>query len=1355
MAQDWREKLGQVKSWDQEAQDAFFSQFDTLSSGGASKEQAAQQAFDYVRKGVARQRAYTRLVQSGLSDDEAKQQAMGMFQAQEPEYTTSEVIGGLMGSAGGPIYKKLAKASAVLMGATPEAAEQSIERSSRAAQELHPIANIAAGIGGAIARYGALTASGGLAAPAAIAVPSLMATEAALSKPEESTAGLAADVLGLAGAERASEAARAVAEHPLGRAATDALLGIATEAGIGKIGSIRAARQAAAASEAAAAEAAAAREAAAAAAPAQGQVRGLLETPRNVPLGPAIPMQGFEEPLQTQVRGLLPAPRAVEEAVAGPAIPLRGEISPEDISQRLLDAADIAGIEKPKALIDVVEGYSPRTRQQQTAYMRGVKKTSDQLAEAAASLREEAQTIAEGISKREVSARALPSINEAAIQRIESAAAAGRQVASEESGSIITGLRPGFIATPLLVRGGAGALGGAGGALAGSAIGDTPEQRQTNALIGAIMGAGAGLGAPEIASLVRKSGGQVMDDLSTAVRAAQKSGKPLTYLRPDAEGIAAETISPGARQTAGAAAERVKTTSDVPPIAPSVEAIAGQRFSPLLKQIASEDPELYALLSKRVADLASSNKPQTLREWVKQASNLLAVKGEGLLNISPGRMTGPEVLALAGQVKDDAAVLGKVTAIINNPASSIADVEAARAAFDVADARLSKSLGHLLSAKSEQGRALAMNRILANQINSPDYWLLKAQKLAGSNLLSADQRTEIIRLFNQGDFTKLMQYQASLRKSPIWQQLSAIRKALMLSSVPSRVADLVGTAGHALEYFAATGNIGAAIDPLISKAMNTGVRSTTAKKISDFTQSLRGAAEGVADAAESLGIHDLRRGDFAGWSQKIRTVDITPEMAAKYDIPHVTNITASPLLDTMQKAAFRFAGSADRVNWKAAFNAELNNQARVIALNEGLSGKAAAARAAELLKAPTEDMLLDAGNIASHVTFTDNGAIAATINRLYASATPEAKAAADLLAPFRKTPANVMQSVIERTPGLGLYGIYKRTEGLNRALAEAALLGVEKNMSTDVIRAQRALVDALAKQVTGTGAVALGAYLYSRGILTGDLPQSATEREQWRLEGKQPNSILLAGAWYPIGRLSPSGNLMTIFPNISEDKTFSGGLSAITKASLDAPMVTGPAEMALALAGKERDMGAAGTAGASLAKSLVPGIVRDIAHAGSPQRRPTTMTESVESIIPGLQGNVPERVDILGRPSITPVSSAISPFAGRTDIRQQDPLVAEMSRVGARVGAYGGFQIGPRGNRTDLPAEAVAQLQAAVGPLVETAVRRVVESPYYRQLSDQRKRETIERAIKAARTRFTQQVKAANRNLFLEQKPEE
>lgn len=1302
MAQDWREKLGQVKSWDQDAQDAFFSQFDTLSSGGASKEQAAQQAFDYVRKGIARQRAYTRLVQSGLSDDEAKQQAMGMFQAPEQKPTTSEAIGGLMGSAGGPIYKKLAKASAVLMGATPEAAEQSIERSSRAAQEQYPVANILAGLGGGIVRYGALAVGSGPLA--ARTVPAMMATEAALSKPEESTAGLAADVLGWAGAERASEAARAVAEHPLGRAATDALLGIATEAGIRKIGSIRAARKAAA-------EKAAASEAAAAAAPVQGQVRGLLETPRNVPLGPAISM--------------------------------RGEISPEDISQRLLDAADIAGIEKPKALIDVVEGYSPRTRQQQSAYISSVKKTADELARQATSM------------------RALPSVDEAAIQQIESAAIAGRQAASAESKSIITGLRPGFIATPLLVRGGAGALGGAGGALAGSAIGDTPEQRQTNALIGAIMGAGVGLGAPEIASLVRKSGGQIMDDLSTAVRAAQKSGKPLTYLRPDAEGIAAETISPGARQAAGAAAERVKTTSDVPPIPKHIEDIAGERRSPLLKQIASDDPELYEPLARRVADLERGNKPQTFQQGVKQAENLLAVKGEGLLNISPSRMTGTEVLALAGQVKDDAAVLGKVTAIINNPASSVADVEAAKAAFDVADARLSKSLGHLLSAKSEQGRALGMNRILANQINSPDYWLLKAQKVAGSNLLSADQRTEIIRLFNQGDFTKLMQYQASLRKSPIWQQVSALRKVLMLSSVPSRVADLVGTAGHALEYFAATGNIGAAIDPLISKAMNTGVRSTTAKKISDFTQSLLGAAEGVADAAESLGIHDLRRGDFAGWSQKIRTADITPEMAAKYDIPHVTNITmfgnakANAFFDTMQKAVFRFAGSADKVNWKAAFNAELNNQARVIALNEGLSGKTAAARAAELLKAPTEDMLLDAGNIASHVTFTDNGAIAATINRLYASATPEAKAAADFLAPFRKTPANVMQSVIERTPGLGLYGIYKRTEGLNRALAEAALLGVEKNMSTDVIRAQRALVDALAKQVTGTGAVALGAYLYSRGVLTGDLPQSATEREQWRLEGKQPNSILLAGAWYPIGRLSPSGNLMTIFPNIAEDKTFSGGLSAITKASLDAPMVTGPAEMALALAGKERDMGAVGTAGASLAKSFVPGIVRDIARAGSPQRRPTTMTESVESIIPGLQGNVPERVDIFGRSSITPVSSAISPFAGRTDIRQQDPLVAEMSRVGARVGAYGGFQIGPRGNRTDLPAEAVAQLQAAVGPLVETAVRRVVESPYYRQLPDQRKRETIERAIKAARARFTQQVKAANRNLFLEQKPEE
>ena len=131
---------------------------------------------------------------------------------------------------------------------------------------------------------------------------------------------------------------------------------------------------------------------------------------------------------------------------AGPAIPMRGEISPEGISQRLLDAANIAGIEKPKALIDVVEGYSPRTRQQQSAYISSVKKTADELARQATRM------------------RALPSVDEAAIQQIESAAIAGRQAASAESKSIITGLRPGFIATPLLVRGGAGALGGAGGA---------------------------------------------------------------------------------------------------------------------------------------------------------------------------------------------------------------------------------------------------------------------------------------------------------------------------------------------------------------------------------------------------------------------------------------------------------------------------------------------------------------------------------------------------------------------------------------------------------------------------------------------------------------------------------------------------------------------------------------------------------------------------------------------------------------------------------------------------------------------------------------------------------------------------
>jgi hypothetical protein len=180
----------------------------------------------------------------------------------------------------------------------------------------------------------------------------------------------------------------------------------------------------------------------------------------------AVPETDPRRLLGSRSRGIVPA----QGDLAGPAVPLRGDVDAEEIARRLSEAARQAPA--PTEGIEVVQGLRSRTRQRQTKNIRSVRESQ---AEIDADL---------------ASRRALPTEDVDATRALE-VAAANRP---RESGLI---LRQGAVNPQLLGTMGGAALGGTVGG-ATSPEGEDAFGRVGRVLTGAAVGAGAGRAATRV-----------------------------------------------------------------------------------------------------------------------------------------------------------------------------------------------------------------------------------------------------------------------------------------------------------------------------------------------------------------------------------------------------------------------------------------------------------------------------------------------------------------------------------------------------------------------------------------------------------------------------------------------------------------------------------------------------------------------------------------------------------------------------------------------------------------------------------------------------------------------------------------
>lgn len=764
-------------------------------------------------------------------------------------------------------------------------------------------------------------------------------------------------------------------------------------------------------------------------------------------------------------------------------------------------------------------------------------------------------------------------------------------------------------------------------------------------------------------------------------------------------------------------------------------------------------------------------RPRTEQELRREAAVIAGNKSVAdMLDLSPKRATEAESLAMLNMHKN---LREQITARLESIKQSIDPAEIQRLTDEVSglDDFATRLVSSIMKGDTEAGRALQSRKYMAAQMNNPTFWHIKGSKAKGQyGVLLPAEKAEIDRLINVGDSERLLQYMASLQKSSKLEQIVQLRNAGLLTALPGRLRDLISTSANYVSTIAQR-YPGMMVDAGLARlaSAKTGIdakqfRTVAAPTALEFREAATGAFKGLEAAAASMG---YGKKNLKEWMEHIRTAEIDPDMMRQLDLPSVTNIdlfgtttraqrTANAIADTYSKGVMRFSGVTDKIIRQAALNGAMVEQAQLAAIRRGLKGQAADDFVRQTLKNPDDEMLLNAISSAEYVTFTNDGrladGIAGMIERFSSSMGRKnprtgalVRAGMRFLVPFRRTPANILSRALEYTPGTGVASIPLAALDWQRELAKAALAGTAQ--SAELLAKQRKLVDLTTKQATGVGLFTLGAYLYNNGVLTGEFPESPAEQEQWRTEGKQPDSILIGGQWLPIARISPYGSMLTlaasVLKNAEDNPDRSIGEAALgaglttSQSVLNQPMLTGPLEALETVVGRGRDGEATAERFArNMAGSIVPSFVAQAARAEGTQRQPESIGQAITSRIPGLQETAPARLNIFGEPvqkASGVLNTMVNPLTATPDVREQDPLIAEIAKVKANVPAMKKAS----GETTEM----YQYRQREAGAFVREDLTALVQSDDYRAATPEEKRKMILDTTERARRDFANYLK--------------
>jgi hypothetical protein len=221
------------------------------------------------------------------------------------------------------------------------------------------------------------------------------------------------------------------------------------------------------------------------------------------------------------------------------------------------------------------------------------------------------------------------------------------------------------------------------------------------------------------------------------------------------------------------------------------------------------------------------------------------------------------------------------------------------------------------------------------------------------------------------------------------------------------------------------------------------------------------------------------------------------------------------------------------------------------------------------------------------------------------------RGAMTFVAPFLKTPGNILRQGAEYTPA-GFLMKAAKAEGREGA-------------------------QALGRAALGSLALAPIAYLAATGRLSGNGPTDAGERAALMEKGWRPNSVKIGDSWVAYNLFQPMSVGIAAVANAHErfaksdrsdaaaEESLTAALSGAAASFLDQSFLAGVSGLLDAVQDPERN---AKRFMSQFAQGLVPasGLMRNVTQAIDPVvRKPEGAIEAVKTIVPGLSDTVPPR----------------------------------------------------------------------------------------------------------------------------------
>lgn len=521
-----------------------------------------------------------------------------------------------------------------------------------------------------------------------------------------------------------------------------------------------------------------------------------------------------------------------------------------------------------------------------------------------------------------------------------------------------------------------------------------------------------------------------------------------------------------------------------------------------------------------------------------------------------------------------------------------------------------------------------------------------------------------------------------------------------------------------------------------------------------FGNTIHGAAEAIKDLPATMAdmlmsmatgkrtVTPTFRGVSEAWSKKTAqqisdTIKLgydATEDISKFDHKRITwgNTPLEKGLKVYTDAVFRSLGAQDKPFYNAAFKRSLFSQAGAEAINVGRGGDRSFIQS--LVSKPTEDMLKIAMSDANVATFKDKnsaskaiGNVKRIMEEVKLGDIEVGKIFSEITMPFTGVPSSILGQIASYSP-----------IGLIKGIADTG-----KVLATQVPDLQRQAAQEIGRGVIGTGVFALGSYLASKGMITGQ-PKDAEEQRQWDLENKPRNSIMIGGKWRSLNSIGPEAVVFLAGAKLNEEMNNPEGslgvyAGKLGKDYLDQSFVQGLQAPVNAATDFQR-YGKSYVG--NLSSSFVPNIVKDTSKAlDTSQRETNTIPDYVKSAIPGVRNTLIEKRDSLGnvmKQEPTGLGAFIDLFNSKTPIDNE--VVSELGRLQREGEGATPSKLTPQQTilkqKVKLTFDQLNQLEQGVGELVRPRLETLISSPVYQQLDDEHKAKAIDSIVQDARLKY-------------------